>query len=171
MPSTLPAPTIELHRSGRGNFPPSSRKSELGSRHTSNCHGEAKLESSQFKVEVGDESPCFELLLVPESLIQLISGTDPASFETEGGIYSDDIQCSNLQYNCCFFVFFCWSWEEAEALQKKERSALQKDRCSRLNSSYPRIALCILQLWQLCARKKVLQFAHKADGGISNIKA
>lgn len=27
MPSTLPAPTIELHRSGRGNFPPSSRKS------------------------------------------------------------------------------------------------------------------------------------------------
>ena len=106
MPSTLPAPTIELHRSGRGNFPPSSRKSELGSRHTSNCHGEAKLESSQFKVEVGDESPCFELLLVPESLIQLISGTDPASFETEGGIYSDDIQCSNLQYNCCFFVFF-----------------------------------------------------------------
>jgi len=36
--------------------------------------------------------------------------------------------------------------KEAEALQKKERSALQKDR------------------------KKVLQFAHKADGGISNIK-
>lgn len=37
-------------------------------------------------------------------------------------------------------------FKEAEALQKKERSALQKDR------------------------KKVLLFSHKADGGISNIK-
>lgn len=50
-------------------------------------------------MEVGDESPCFELQLVPESLIQLISGTDPASLETEGGIYSD-IPCSGLIVAC-----------------------------------------------------------------------
>ena len=51
------------------------------------------------------------------------------------------IQCSNLIAVFFFFLGGGWSWKEAEALQKKERSALQKDRCSRLNSNYPRIAL------------------------------
>ena len=74
-----------------------------GSRRASNCHGEAKLESSQFKLQVGDESR-HAMFWASASFQQASPGTDPASFETEGMIWKGEIprmsyniiQCSNL---------------------------------------------------------------------------